>query len=340
MRKISLFLALLLASLSLFGCSPKAAESEIFVMDTYVSQLQVYGKNRNRAVENVNALLKEAEARLSLYSENSEIAEINKMAGIAPVAVSDDTFELIREAVVYCAESQGRFDITIAPLSLLWGVTSENPVVPETAEIEALLPLVDYRKILLNETEHTVFLQESGMAIDLGGIAKGYLSGMIQKEYEKCSIRSALVSVGGNIFAYGSKPDGKPWTLGLRDPLGATEYNIFGELQVADSTVATSGAYERYFVEDGKIYHHILDSSTGFPAESDLLSVTIVSQNGALADYLSTALYIGGSSAVLENMNDSRFDLIAVGKDNQVYISEGLKDAFTLSEGKYVPYES
>lgn len=337
-RKISSLLAMLIMLCGLSACTAEEepAVSEVFALNTYVTQ-KVYGKEKQPAIEEVNEFLKNIEKKLSLYITGSDIDRINQNAGVTPVKVEDYTFDLIQIGKRYSELSEGRFDITIAPLTILWGITSEHPKVPTEAEIKAAQKLIDYPKIILNEADGTVMLEEKGMALDLGGIAKGYISNAIKAIYDKHSITSALVSIGGNIDAYGRKPNGEMYKLGIRDPKDQTGLDYIGKLQVEDKVVATSGAYERFFVdkETGETYHHILDPKTGYPAETDLQSVTVISNDGGLSDYLSTTLFMAGKEYLEDYIHDNRFDVIVVDKDNQIYLSDGIKDAFELTSEDY-----
>lgn len=330
-KAIATLFVLLLLPLSLSGCKADEtpATGDLYTMSTYVTQ-QVYGREKEKAIENVNTLLKSLDKKLSLFQEGSDIDRINQNAGISPVKVDDYTFALISAAKRYGEDSKGLFDITIAPITLLWGIDTDQARVPSQEEIASALPLVDSNQLILNEKEKTVFLQEKGMKIDLGGIAKGYMAAAIYEEYQKLDITAALVSIGGNICAYGTKPNGEAFTLGIRDPASKSSAAIMGKLQVTDKVLATTGAYERYFEQDGKIYHHILDPKTGYPVQSDLLSVTVISEDGGLADFLSTTLYMAGSENIEKYRNNSRFSVIVIDKENKVYISDSLKGNFEL----------
>lgn len=320
------------------GCSmeQEPASSEIYLMSTTIRQLQVCGSRNQQAVEAVNARLAELDQMLSLYQEDSDIDRINQSAGQAPVRVNEYTFTLLSAAKEYCERSEGLFDITIAPLTTLWGIGSDHARVPEPAELDAALALVDHRALILDEAEQTAFLQEPGMAIDLGGVAKGYMAAAIGEIYEEYGVTGAIVSIGGNICTYGEKPNGDGYVLGIRDPLGRSESSILGTLQTGDTVVATSGAYERYLEQDGTIYHHILDPKTGYPAKTDLLSVTVISPDGGLADYLSTVLFMAGSEAIESYRNHEDFQVIVVDAEKRVHLSDSLKDAFELVSDDYV----
>lgn len=334
-KKILWFI-LIFPFLFLYSCNETSETeftSEIFVMNTFVSQ-KVYGSNAKKAIKQVNECLITLEKELSLYEENSDIYNINKNAGISPVKVNTYTLELLKAAVEYSEKSQGLFDITIAPLTILWGINSDNPKVPQSEEILQAVSLVNYRDLEIDFENQTAFLKKSGMSIDLGGIAKGYIVNEIQKIYNENGIASALISIGGNIYTYHKKIDGNDYTLGIRDPNGmANDY--IGKLKCHDAVVATTGAYERFFEQGGIKYHHILSTQTGYPVDSDLLSVTVVSKDGGLADFLSTTLFISGSQQIEKYLNCNDFSVIVIDKNNQIYISEKLKNNFEITNSDY-----
>lgn len=300
-------------------------------MDTYVTQ-QVYGSNV--AVDAVNSRLAELEQMLSFYVKGSDVDLINQNAGISPVKVDPLTYKLIESAKEYSKQSNGKFDITVAPLTELWKINGENMVIPTDMQINLAVQKIDYTKILLENG--TVMLADKGMAIDLGGVAKGYICGEIGDLYKQHNVSSALVSIGGNVYTIGKKPNSKPYVIGIRDPKG-TANNYVATLKVTDKVIATTGAYERFFEKDGVIYNHIMDTSTGFPVESDLASVAIISEDGGLADYLSTAHYIAGVAGL--NLENADYMTIAIDKNNKIYISEKLKYNFAITNPEYELYE-
>lgn len=317
------------------GCSkPSPTYSECYVMDTQITQ-QVYGSNAQKACDAVNARLKELESLLSLYVPTSQISKINENAGKSPVKVDDYTFNLLQKGVFFSEQSNGLFDITIAPLSTLWGITSDHPKVPSEEEIADCLRLVNIENLVLDEENRTAFLKEEGMAIDLGGIAKGYFCEEIKAIYTEYEVDSALISIGGNIYTYHQKPDGTSYRLGIRNPLSDSANDLMGILTSHDEVVATTGTYERYFVQDGVRYHHILDLETGYPCDSDLISVTVVSNDGALADALSTTLFLAGKEAIPSYINHSDFSVIVIDEDNRVYVSPSLADRFTIENDTF-----
>jgi thiamine biosynthesis lipoprotein len=210
----------------------------------------------------------------------------------------------------------------------LWGFTSGDYKVPKEKEIKKLLANMNSEDITLNEDTGEVAFEKNGMKVDFGGIAKGYTSAEIMDIFKENGIESGMVSLGGNVQVLGTKTDGSPWKVAVQNPNSEEEY--LGILEAEDKAVITSGGYERYFEKDGTTYHHILDPSTGKPAENGLTSVTIVSEDGALADGLSTALFVMGTEKAKEfwKNHHEEFEVILFTDDGKLLISEGLETSF------------
>ncbi len=309
------------------------SEDTSFLMDTFVTQ-KVYGENAEQAISDSLETLHDFESLVSMYKEDSWVFKINEQAGEDVVSVDEQTYRLIESAKEYSELSNGRYDITIAPLTLAWGISGDNPQIPNDSEIERLLELVDYKDIILDKENLSVGLRDKNQSIDLGGIAKGTACDMVLDKYKQHEITSALISVGGNVAAIGTKPDGSPFVIGIRDPRGS-QNDYFATFEIHDEIIATTGDYERFFEEDGIRYHHILDTDTGYPVDSDLMSVTVISKNGELSDAQSTIMFIGGVEAVMENLDNEEYSLIAVDRDKNVYISEGIEDRFEITNSDY-----
>ena len=311
----------------------RSASGVDFVMNTWVEQ-RWYGKNAQRTYDEILSALKELEHKLSLYEEGSEISRLNSAAGLHPVALSHETYQLLRKAADYSARSDGLFDITIAPLTLAWDVTAEHPRIPPAAEIQAAQALVDYRKIVFDDAGETVMLADAGMRIDLGGIAKGMAAALMRQYPVKNNVQGYL-SIGGNMMVQGKKPDGKDFVIGVRDPRGdASEY--IASLSLDGLTMATTGDYERYFEQDGVRYHHIIDPFTGYPADTDLISVTVVAEDGTLADYLSTLIFMRGRAALSDYLERDDCMVLAVTGDLEVVASKPLWARLTVNTQKDV----
>jgi len=330
--------ALLLAVLMLLGgCramtgrSAEPVSGVEFAMNTWVEQ-RWYGDEAQETYDDIMACLRDLEARLSLYREDSEISALNASAGREPVRVSRDTFTLLSRAKEFSAESGGLFDVTIAPLTLTWGITSGEPHIPGEGEIAAAQALVDYRGLILDREAQTAMLAREGMKVDLGGIAKGMAASVCAEIPRKHGV-SGYLSIGGNTMVCGKKPDGQDFLVGLRDPRGEAS-EALGSFAMDGLTMATTGDYERYFEQDGVRYHHVLDPFTGRPSASDLISVTVISADGTLADCLSTSIFLRGSGALEQYFARDDCRVIAVTKDLQVYATPGLWDDFTINPSK------
>jgi thiamine biosynthesis lipoprotein len=307
----------------------KLAVKEFYAMGT-IMQLKVYGKKRDEAIKEAVKRIEDIENKMSVFKDESEISMINKNAGLEPQKVSEDTYYVLNKAKRYCNISDGAFDVTIRPIVGLWKIGSEKPEFPDKNEIEDKLKLVNYKNILLDDEKHTIGLKYKYQAIDVGGIAKGYAADEVKKILIKNGIKSAIINLGGNIVVLGSKTDNKPWKVGIQDPL-KSRGEFAGTLSVVNKSVVTSGNYERYFEAEGKRYHHIIDPRTGYPSESEIISVSVISDLSIDGDGLSTGLYIMGLNKAyrlieaLEGM-----DAVLITSDKKIYITSGIKDNFKL----------
>ena len=226
-------------------------------------------------------------------------------------------------------ETDGVFDIAVYPVMEAWGFPTQNFRVPAEDELLELLKHTDASKISYDKDTREISFEDSEMKIDLGGIAKGYTSARIMDIFKKNDIESGLVNLGGNVQALGTKTDGSNWRVAVQSPNDTEDY--LGVLSIRDKAVITSGGYERYFEQDGVTYHHIIDPKTGYPAESGLSSVTIVSDDGTLADGLSTSLFIMGKDKAESfwRAHSDKFEAVLVTDDGTIYVTEGLKGSFT-----------
>ncbi|MCR5665403.1 MAG: FAD:protein FMN transferase [Eubacterium sp.] len=301
---------------------------ELFAMDTYMT-LTAYG-DEDVCSKALLASAKEINRLEDLFSTNidtSEVATINEQGG---GTVSDETAYLIEKSLEYYEQTDGAYDITVYPLVREWGFTTQDYKVPDEETISSLLELVG--SDMLHIDDNTVTFDKEGMMIDLGTIAKGYASQRIMEIYEEYGVTSGLVSLGGNVQTLGTKPDHSNWKVAIQNPdvyNGATDY--LGVLEVADKAVTTAGGYERYFEEDGVIYRHIFDPSTGCPTTSSLKSVTVVADDGTDADGYDTPLFVmdleQATSFWREHADD--FSVILMDEDDNVYVSEDIADQFS-----------
>lgn len=304
--------------------SQKAA-ADVFAMDTYMS-VTAYGSKSQKAVKKAEEEIKRLDSMWSTGKKNSEINRLNQKKELK---VSDETVSLLKRASAVWEETDGVFDITVYPLMKLWGFPTKQYQVPKDSEIQEILSSgIGMGHVKIGKDGNTVKLG-SKTEIDLGGIAKGYTSQKISKIFKEYGVKSGVVSLGGNVQTIGKKTDGQYWKVGIQSPNESMD--MVGTYQSADEAVITSGGYERYFEKNGKVYHHILDPETGRPSQKDLISVTVISEDGTLADALSTTLFIMGKDKALDfwKKNSDRFNVILVDKDSKIYISQGIEGRFT-----------
>ena len=245
-------------------------------------------------------LIAHYEKVFSRYDENGELYGVNKNAYDHPVVVSDELFGILESARAYTEATDGAFNYAIGPLVSLWGIGTADARIPSEEEIASVLGLLDWNDIVLDENERSVLFLTEGMEIDLGGIAKGWISRAVASFLEERGVGRAIVNLGGNVYVIGRKSAGEDWTIGLQDP-SSDRGGYFTTVRVSDCAVVTSGAYER-FIEDGKgrRYSHILSSSSGRPVETDLSSVSIISPDAAKADAYATACFALGLERAVE----------------------------------------
>jgi Membrane-associated lipoprotein involved in thiamine biosynthesis len=290
MKKAFFPIVLLLFILLLFSCSTESAETR-FALGT-VCTIRVEGSKSREALDKAFSLIDAIEHEISVNVSSSAISRINENAGIESVPVSSETYALIKRAVEFSSATDGSFDAAIGPLSALWAIGTDHERKPKKVEIEAALALIDWNDIVLNDDENSVFLKKQGMRLDLGGVGKGYVTDRLVALFDEIGVKSALIDLGGNVYIYG-----KEAKVGLQTPFG-TSGEYYTLVSVKNKAVVTSGPYERWFEEDGVKYHHIFDSKTGYPALSDLESVTIITGDATLADMLSTAAFVKGANAL------------------------------------------
>ena len=303
----------------------ESVSQDVFAMDTYMT-VTAFGSHAEEAVAQAVAEINRLDALLSTGSADSEVSKINQ--GLEKNLSEDTTYLLSRSLELYDSTDHV-FNIAVYPLMEAWGFTSGNYRVPDQSTLDDLLTYTDVSKINFNQKDASVDFDMEGMKIDLGGIAKGYTSTKIMDIYKNCGVTSGLVNLGGNVQVLGTKTDGSAWRIGIQDPQNSESY--LGALSVADKAVITSGGYERYFEQDGKTYHHIIDPTTGYPAENGLISVTIVSADGTLADGLSASLFIMGKDKAIAywQAHSDEFDMILMDDVCGIYVSEGIADDFT-----------
>ncbi|AZK44926.1 FAD:protein FMN transferase [Paenibacillus lentus] len=315
--------------------SIKPMAETFFIFDTVVN-VKIYDNRATREHFNeIEALLKDIDSKISRTLESSEIYQVNVNSGKSAVKVSSETFELVIKALDYAKRTDGKFNPAIGNLVTLWNIGHENAKVPDANLIEAARTLNDYRLIDLNQDTQEIYLQKEGMAIDLGSIGKGYAADAIYDYLQEQGFSSAIIDLGGNIYAMGQKPGGKMWNIGIQDP-DKNRGNSIGTLQVEDKTVVTSGIYERFFIEDGKLYQHILDPETGYPVDNGISSVTVVTKHSTDADALSTTLFVLGIEEGLKFIEDTPdTEALFISKEQKLYATSGFKNMLNKTNDSY-----
>lgn len=338
-RFICILLTALLAVGSA-GCGTIAPDQaheslQIFAMDT-VMIFSAYGEGGPKAVYAAETEVQRLETLLSRTKADSEVSRINKAAGTA-TQVDEEVGQLMEQSFAVYGATGGAFDITLAPVSDAWGFTKDTYRIPTQGELRTLGQCVGMERLDLAGGQVTL---APGMAIDLGAIAKGYASDRVADIFRQNQVPSGMVSLGGNVWVCGNRPDGERWRVAVQDPKNPEKYAAV--LQLQDAFAVTSGGYQRFFEENGKTYHHILDTNTLAPAESGLASVTVVSpESGTICDALSTALFVMGQERALDFWRDGSYDveLVLVTDDGRVVVTGGLRDAFEEVKDSGYVYE-
>ena len=332
-KLLSLTIVITLLAMPLTGCVSTSSSTTATATHECFNTVVTLTINSCSGDESADDIINECfglcynyEKLFSRTKDSSDVSAINNSNG-QPVEVKPVVAELIEDSIYYSELSNGAFDITIYPVMELWGFTTKNYRVPESSEIAEVLKHVSYTNVGINGQQVTL---SDGASIDLGGIAKGYTSSRVIQIMKDCGIEHAIVNLGGNVQVLGRKSDGSDWRVAIQNPDSESSY--LGVLSTADKAVITSGGYERYFEQDGQVYHHIIDPQTGYPSESDLTSVTIVCSDGTTADALSTALFVMGLDGAKELYRSGSLDFEMILYDgSRVYVSEGIADSFSTN---------
>lgn len=291
-RILAVFVSASLA-LSVFGCSTPPANESIKTTGVYfdtVISIEIWGTGDEGILDHCKKLCSRYEGLFSNTIKTSDVSKINAAKG-APVKVSDETAQLLKEGLHYSQLSDGMFDITIAPLSNLWDIEHNPGNIPDKAAIDEAKSHVNYKNVIVNG--NTVTLKDPMAAIDLGGIAKGYIADQLKTYLESKGIKHGLIDLGGNVLAIGKKVNGEDFNIGIQRPFAKTNETITS-VKVDGKSVVSSGTYERYFKKDGKLYHHLLNPKTGYPFDNGLMQVTIISDRSVDGDALSTTCFALG----------------------------------------------
>ncbi len=327
MKELIILINILILCFTACACSEPntTLKTSFFAMDTVI-EITATGKNAKAALESAQAEVERIEKLLSATDTQSEIAMINQSAGEF-VEVSAETAQLIQTAKTYSSQVNGAFDVTIYPIVSLWGFNDKNYTVPSQQQIQDTLEYVDFNKIEV--IQNTVKI-ESGMSIDLGAIGKGYCSKKVSHLLKQYDIESAVIYLGGNVQVIGGRSKTEPFRIGIQDPYNQSD--ILGRLFKSDICVITSGSYQRNFTQDGKLYHHIFDPETGYPADNGLISVSVVCDDPVMGDALSTSFFVLGIDKSIEFLSSNKEISAIFVTENELYISSSLKDCFELDD--------
>ncbi|MBR2743623.1 MAG: FAD:protein FMN transferase [Clostridia bacterium] len=352
-RAISIIISVIIVLLVFSGCSGQKSggeeyRREFYSMDTVVviripSGAGISSEQAEAAFDAAETAFEDIAARVTRFPNTdsekaaSEVWAVNENAGVAPVHVSDDVWNLIATSLHYGEITGGKFNIVMGAMSDLWGFSTQEYRVPSDEEIKETLALCSLSDVVLNEDEHTVYLKKPGMKMDLGAAAKGYATDVMAQALKSAGIKSAIIDAGGNICAIGTKPDGSDWSVGIQHPRDASD--IAGRVDVCDEFVVSSGDYQRYFEVDGVRYCHIFDPDTGYPVRGASASA-VIWKDGMTADILSTSIMLlGEDDAAMFALYNPEFSdlswvLIYVDTDGEIYFygSEAMEGRFIFEE--------
>jgi thiamine biosynthesis lipoprotein len=325
-RVFSQVFSLVLIILLLSSCAAKPVTKTVFAMDT-VMRFTANGENAGAAIDAISERMFYLESRFSVTNPASELYKLNENG--ASSALSPELRDILTAAVGYCREFEGYFDITLKPVTELWGFYADEYRVPTDVEIADALNSTGYENVTLDRDAVTL----GGVQLDLGAIAKGYAAAEAVRILDEYGIDSAIIDLGGSVTAVGVKPDGSDWSVAVTNPAEPGEYLCV--LNVADTSLVTSGSYQRYFEEDGVRYHHIIDPRTGRPADTDILGITIICPDPEYADVLSTALFVMGESGAIEFWRQSREFEMIITTGSGTAITPGVAELLESNKQKF-----
>ncbi len=329
-----LFVLLLIISIILIGFifnknKLVPVKEQKFVLGT-LGGINVYSNTKRqgkKAISLAYERIEEIENLMSTSIKESDIYNINKNAGIKATKVKPSTMTVISKGLKYHDITKKTFNIGLGSLIELWGIGKDSPRVPATWEITEAKKHIHLNNLEISEKDNTVFVKDSEMSLDLGGIAKGYAVDEAVRILKENGIKSGIVNLGGDIFAFGTKNDSTPWKVGISNPEIGEDGNAIIRILVTDKSVVTSGNYERFFIEDGVKYHHIIDFNTGMPADNGVVSVTVISDECMNADIISTAVFILGVEEGLQLIESQpNIEGLIITDSREIYVSSGLKN--------------
>lgn len=333
-RKLIVFIAIAGLFIGTVGCTSLSNKDLLtrtdIIMGTPIT-VSIYEGGDEKSLQKAFDKVSEIESLASINKPGTELDKLNENSGINKIKLSDISYEIIKRAVKYSHLSDGGYDISIGPLVKLWSIGLPEAKVPTQEEIDKVIKLVNYKNIELNDSTKEVFLKEKGMLLDLGSIAKGYAADAVAKVLSDDGVTKAIVDLGGNIYALGSKGDGEDWNVGIQNPF-SDRGDVVGTIHISNKSIVTSGIYERFIEKDGKKYHHILNPKTGYPYDTEIAGVSIIANESTDSDALSTLVFTKGLKEGLRFVeNIKNVDAVFVTKKKEVYVTDGIKNNFKIT---------
>ena len=343
-NKLSVIM-IVIFTLALTSCTPapsdpvpnqdKPITKSDFILGTIID-ITIYDKNDETIIDKAFDRIREIEAKMTINNaDTSEIIALNEASGKGGVKVSPDTFDVLERAKYYSELTGGLFDPTVGSIVKLWNIGTEYAAVPDPKVLEEKRKLINKDKLILDRSTLTATLEDPGMQVDLGAIAKGYAADEVAKILKENGVQHSIINLGGNVLTIGGNMIGNPWKIGIQNPFNPRG-DFLGIVEIKDKTVVTSGTYERYFEEGGKRYHHILDPRTGYPSDNEIASVSIITDSSMDADGNSTSVLLLGLEEGLKFVESQKvIEAIFVTYDKKVYVTSGLKDTFTVTNPEF-----
>lgn len=331
-------------SLTLFACGEEDSrnladqpyERTEFLLGT-VANMRVFNEDGEEAMDKAFDRVIELDERFSTYNPDSEVSEVNRQAGIEPVEVTDEVFFVMERALHFAEQSGGSFDPTIGAVTTLWGIGQEDAAVPDPDELAAAVEVVDYQMVELDEENQTIYLKEEGMVLDLGAIAKGYITDEAARVLVEEGVDTAIVDLGGDIVVVGNSTRGleDPWNVGIQNPYG-NRGDIIGMVPVSDRAIVTSGIYERLVRDGDDEYHHLMNPETGFPFENNISGISIIADNATDADAIANIAFSLGVEEGLDYINGLEgVEVIYTTNEFEVFASDGIADDVEINNNDF-----
>lgn len=331
------FILFYISMLTFVSCKSPEPQTKTGIYLGTVCTITLFENKNSQLFDELFGILKTIDSLMNPALTDSEVALINKNAGIKPIAVGYHTTHVIERGLYFATITEGAFNPAMGALISLWNIGghSNNPV-PSINDIRVAQDMSKWNDIIFfdNNDKQKVFLKTKGTALDLGGIAKGYAADLVAEAVHKAGLTRAIIDLGGNIYVIGAKEHNKPWRVGIKNPFAPQSSPIIA-LPLIESTLVTSGDYERFFIRDGIKYHHILDTKTGYPANNSLASVSIIGKSSMDADALATACFVLGRKKGIELLEHLQVQGIFIQKDKKIYTTQHIHNDIEILDKSF-----